>query len=78
MSLSNGSRREFVKRGAYVAPAVLTLAAAPEFAKAGSVKPGPGGGKPDKPGKGPPDPHPGKGGGKGRGDDRPGRGNGRG
>lgn len=34
----NESRRTFVKRAAYVAPAVLTLAAAPEFAKAGSVK----------------------------------------
>jgi hypothetical protein len=49
----SSSRRDFVKRGAYVAPAILTLAAAPEFAKAGSVKPKPpkGGGK-DKPGKG--------------------------
>lgn len=37
------TRREFVKKAAYVAPAILTLAAAPEFAKAGSVKP-----KPDK------------------------------
>ena len=32
------TRREFVKRIPYVAPAVLTLAAAPEYAKAGSVK----------------------------------------
>lgn len=39
MSESNDSRRAFVKRIAYVAPAVLTLAAAPEYAKAGSVKP---------------------------------------
>jgi hypothetical protein len=40
-------RRDFVKRAAYVAPAILTLAAAPEFAKAGSIKP-----KPPKPPKG--------------------------
>jgi hypothetical protein len=46
------SRRDFVKRGAYVAPAILTLAAAPEFAKAGSVKSDdPKGGDKDKPGK---------------------------
>ena len=32
------SRRSFVKRAAYMTPAVLTLAAAPEFAKAGSIK----------------------------------------
>ena len=37
--MSNPSRREFVKRIRYLAPAVLTLAAAPEYAKAGSVKP---------------------------------------
>lgn len=63
MSELNGSRRNFVKRGVYVAPAILTLAAAPEFAKAGSAKP-------DKPGKGPRDrdDRP-----RGR-DDRPGRG----
>ena len=34
------SRRAFVKRAAHVAPAVLTLAAAPDYAKAGSAKPG--------------------------------------
>ena len=33
-------RRRFLRRSAYIAPAILTLAAAPEFAKAGSVKPG--------------------------------------
>lgn len=33
------SRRKFVKRVAYVAPAILSLAVAPAFAKAGSVKP---------------------------------------
>ena len=38
MSMPNPSRREFVKRIPYVAPAVLTLAAAPEYAKAGSGK----------------------------------------
>lgn len=38
MTEGNASRRDFVKRAAYVTPAVLTLAAAPEFAKAGSVK----------------------------------------
>jgi hypothetical protein len=38
MSESNESRRAFVKRAAYVAPAVLTLAAAPDYAKAGSGK----------------------------------------
>jgi hypothetical protein len=32
-------RRQFVKRSVYTAPAILTLAAAPEFAKAGSGKP---------------------------------------
>lgn len=40
MPVNDPSRRHFVKRGAYVAPAILTLAAAPQFAKAGSVKPG--------------------------------------
>jgi hypothetical protein len=49
---NNNARREFVKRGVYVAPVILTLAAAPEFAKAGSVKPSdPKGGGKDKPGK---------------------------
>ncbi|WP_157269450.1 hypothetical protein [Azohydromonas aeria] len=56
MSVRDPTRRDFVRRGAYVAPAILTLAAAPEFAKAGSGKPdNPGGGKPDKPGGGKPD-----------------------
>jgi hypothetical protein len=31
-------RRSFVKRAAYLTPAILTLAATPAFAKAGSVK----------------------------------------
>lgn len=39
MSEFDESRRGFVKRAAYVAPAILTLAAAPEFAKAGSGRP---------------------------------------
>ena len=32
------SRREFVKKAAYVTPAVLTLVVAPSYAKAGSEK----------------------------------------
>jgi len=36
--MSDSSRRDFVKKAMYVAPAILTLAAAPEFAKAGSDK----------------------------------------
>ena len=31
------TRREFVKKAVYVAPAVLSLKAAPSFAKTGSV-----------------------------------------
>ena len=54
MTVPNSSRRDFVKRGAYVAPAILTLAAAPEFAKAGSVKPP----KDPRGPKGPKDPKP--------------------
>lgn len=43
-------RRKFVQRGVYMAPAILTLAAAPEFAKAGSGKPSdPPGRPPGKP-----------------------------
>jgi hypothetical protein len=34
----SNSRREFVKKAAYVAPAILTLAVAPSYAKAGSIK----------------------------------------
>ena len=30
------SRREFVKKAAYVAPVIVTLAVAPSYAKAGS------------------------------------------
>ena len=32
------SRRDFITKAMYVAPVILTLAAAPEFAKAGSDK----------------------------------------
>jgi hypothetical protein len=34
----SNSRREFVKKAAYMAPAILTLQAAPAYVKAGSVK----------------------------------------
>ena len=33
------TRREFVKKAAYIAPAIVTLKAAPSFAKTGSLKP---------------------------------------
>jgi len=33
-----GSRRDFLKKGAYAAPAILTLSAAPGIAGAGSNK----------------------------------------
>jgi hypothetical protein len=33
-------RRRFVKRAAYVAPVIVTLAVAPSYAKAGSEKSG--------------------------------------
>jgi len=48
------SRRAFVKRSVYVPPAILTLAAAPAYAKAGSEKSnggdtrGDGRGRPDR------------------------------
>ena len=32
------TRREFVKKAAYIAPAIITLQAAPMYARAGSVK----------------------------------------
>ena len=38
MNKSNKSRREFVKKAAYVPPAILTLAATPAFAKNASEK----------------------------------------
>jgi hypothetical protein len=39
MATPSDSRRAFVKKAAYVAPAILTLAAAPAYAKSGSEKP---------------------------------------
>jgi hypothetical protein len=38
MEQNGTSRREFVKRAVYVAPAILTLQAMPAYVKAGSVK----------------------------------------
>lgn len=38
-SSANAGRRDFIKKAAYVAPAILTLAVAPAYAKAGSQKP---------------------------------------
>ena len=38
MDDSSETRREFVRKSAYIAPAILTLAAAPAFAKSGSDK----------------------------------------
>lgn len=38
MGHANDSRRQFVQKAAYVAPAILTLAATPAFAKSGSEK----------------------------------------
>jgi hypothetical protein len=38
-SKHKASRREFVKKAAYIAPAIITLQAAPSYARAGSVKP---------------------------------------
>ena len=38
MEEHDASRREFVKKAAYVAPAILTLQAAPAYVKAGSIK----------------------------------------
>jgi len=43
------ARREFVKKAAYVAPAILTLAATPSHATVGSAKPTPT--SPVRPGK---------------------------
>ena len=39
MDDSSDTRRKFVKKAAYIAPAILTLAASPAFAKSGSEKP---------------------------------------
>jgi hypothetical protein len=40
-SSAKASRRDFIKKAAYVAPAILTLAVAPAYAKGGSEKPKP-------------------------------------
>ncbi len=48
--VENG-RRTFIKRAAYVAPAVLTLSVTPAFAQSGSGRPG---GPPGLGGNGPP------------------------
>lgn len=61
MTSPDKSRRDFVKRGAYVAPAILTLTAAPAFAKSGSAKPDKGPGNGGKGGKGGKDGKDGKG-----------------
>jgi hypothetical protein len=45
--LHSTSRRQFVKKAAYAAPAIITLQAAPSYAKKGSDKPD----KPDNPHK---------------------------
>ena len=45
------SRRGFVQKAAYVAPFILTLMAAPAFAKSGSEKPDGDPKKPKKPEK---------------------------
>jgi len=39
MSNHNNSRRKFIKAAAYTAPVVLTLKAAPTFARSGSLWP---------------------------------------
>ena len=38
-SSAKAGRRDFIKKAAYVAPAILTLAVAPAYVKAGSQKP---------------------------------------
>lgn len=38
MEQTSETRRNFVKKAAYVAPAILTLRAAPSYAKSGSEK----------------------------------------
>jgi hypothetical protein len=46
---TESGRRTFIKRAAYIAPAVLTLSAVASFAKAGSVKEGAPPGPPGRP-----------------------------
>lgn len=43
MDKQDESRRMFVKKALYVTPAILTLAAASAYAKAGSIRPDSGG-----------------------------------
>jgi hypothetical protein len=38
MSVKSNSRRDFLKKTAYVAPVIMTLAAAPAFASYGSMR----------------------------------------
>jgi len=40
LPIDTGSRREFVRKLAYIAPAIVTLSVAPSFAKAGSCHAG--------------------------------------
>jgi len=51
MPKNGTTRRDFVKKAVYIAPAIVTLKAAPSFAKTGSMKP-------PKPPKDPKDPKP--------------------
>jgi len=44
-SAPDATRRTLITKAAYVVPVILSLQAAPEYAKAGSVKPGPSGSK---------------------------------
>ena len=39
--IDKASRRKFVSKLAYIAPAIVTLSVAPSFAKAASVRPTP-------------------------------------
>ena len=39
MSDHKPARRKFIKKAAYITPAILTLTVAPAYAKAGSEKP---------------------------------------
>ena len=58
VSEADDSRRAFLKGSAYVAPAIVTLAAAPSYAKSGSEKPDKGKRpKPPKAPKAPKEPH---------------------
>jgi hypothetical protein len=38
MKKKENSRRNFIRKSAYVAPAIITLAVAPSYAKASSLK----------------------------------------